>query len=156
MSFVLFVVRDLCGCGADLCAGKGYFIEISNLRYYKTIIHGLQGTKCQFQNILIRDTHLKLADLGSCRGTHSKPPYTEYIATRWYRPPECLLCDGMYSLKMDLWGAGCVLFEVVSKVPLFPGSNEVDQLYRIHGVVGTPGGRVLKRMVGYVCVGVQE
>ncbi|KAI9101900.1 kinase-like domain-containing protein [Phlyctochytrium arcticum] len=102
------------------------------------------------ENILVKDNNLKIADFGSCRGIHSKPPYTEYIATRWYRSPECLLTEGIYSYKMDLWGAGCVLFEIVSRVPLFPGSNELDQLHRIHAVVGTPSREVLRKMLGYV------
>lgn len=68
------------------------------------------------QNILITDEELKLADFGSCRGIYSKQPYTEYISTRWYRAPECLLTDGFYSYKMDMWGIGCVFFEVLSHV----------------------------------------
>lgn len=55
---------------------------------------------------------LKLGDFGSCRSVYSKQPYTEYISTRWYRAPECLLTDGFYSYKMDLWSAGCVFFEM--------------------------------------------
>jgi renal tumor antigen len=48
------------------------------------------------------DVHdgLKLADFGSCRGIFSKQPYTEYISTRWYRAPECLLTDGYYGPEM--------------------------------------------------------
>lgn len=64
------------------------------------------------ENILIKGEAIKLADFGSCKGIYSDLPYTEYISTRWYRPPECLLTDGYYSSKMDLWGVGCVLFEV--------------------------------------------
>lgn len=56
---------------------------------------------------------LKLGDFGSCRSVYSKPPHTEYISTRWYRAPECLLTDGYYSLKMDIWSAGCVFFEIM-------------------------------------------
>lgn len=55
---------------------------------------------------------LKLGDFGSCRSAYSKQPYTEYISTRWYRAPECLLTDGFYSHKMDLWSAGCVFYEI--------------------------------------------
>jgi serine/threonine protein kinase len=100
------------------------------------------------ENILIKDGTVKLADFGSCRGIHSKQPYTEYIATRWYRSPECLLCDGVYNFKMDLWGAGCVLYEIITKAPLFPGSNELDQLHRIHSIMGTPSQALLKKMLG--------
>lgn len=95
------------------------------------------------ENILIESSTeigrgLKLADFGSCRGIYSKQPYTEYISTRWYRAPECLLTDGYYGPEMDLWGAGCVMFEITSLYPLFPGANEVDQISRIHKVLGTP------------------
>jgi renal tumor antigen len=48
------------------------------------------------ENVLVADDIIKLADFGSCRGIYSKQPYTEYISTRWYRPPECLLTDGYY------------------------------------------------------------
>ncbi|KAI9004634.1 kinase-like domain-containing protein, partial [Gaertneriomyces semiglobifer] len=91
---------------------------------------------------------LKLSDFGSCRGIHSKPPYTSYIATRWYRPPECLLGNGTYGAPMDIWGVGCVIFEMTKGQPLFPGGNEVDMLFRIHGVVGTPKGETVKKIVG--------
>jgi len=71
---------------------------------------------------------------------------TEYIATRWYRSPECLLTDGHYGPEMDIWGAGCVLFEIVALFPLFPGSDEVDQVNRIHKVVGTPDQDILAKL----------
>eukprot|EP01035_Chromulina_nebulosa_P017540 gene17540-23102_t len=89
---------------------------------------------------------LKLADFGSCRGIYSKQPYTEYISTRWYRSPECLLTDGYYGPEMDLWGAGCVMFEITSLYPLFPGANEADQINRIHKVLGTPSSEALKKL----------
>jgi len=91
------------------------------------------------ENILIKDEMLKLADFGSCRGIYSKQPFTEYISTRWYRAPECLLTDGYYSYKMDIWGLGCVFFEIMSLYPLFPGTNELDQVAKIHQIMGTPG-----------------
>ncbi|KAJ3390339.1 hypothetical protein HDU84_007594 [Entophlyctis sp. JEL0112] len=49
---------------------------------------------------------------------------------------------------MDIWSAGCVLFEVVSKQPLFPGANELDQIHRIHNVMGTPSSKLLRHMLG--------
>jgi len=68
------------------------------------------------ENILLLGEHIKLADFGSCKGIFSEHPYTEYISTRWYRAPECLLTDGYYSSKMDLWGVGCVMFEVIQSL----------------------------------------
>ena len=52
--------------------------------------------------------------------------YTEYVSTRWYRSPECLLTKGVYDYKMDVWGIGCVFFETLTLNPLFPGKTEVD------------------------------
>ncbi|GBG27147.1 Protein kinase [Hondaea fermentalgiana] len=86
---------------------------------------------------------VKVADFGSCRGIYSKQPYTEYIATRWYRAPECLLTSGYYSFRMDLWAIGCIAFEIIALFPLFPGTNELDQIERIHNVLGTPGDEIL-------------
>ncbi|XP_005465195.1 MAPK/MAK/MRK overlapping kinase isoform X1 [Oreochromis niloticus] len=97
------------------------------------------------ENILIKQNILKLGDFGSCRSVYSKPPHTEYISTRWYRAPECLLTDGYYSLKMDIWSAGCVFFEIMSLNPLFPGTNELDQIAKIHDILGTPDQSLLQK-----------
>jgi renal tumor antigen len=97
------------------------------------------------ENLLLRGHILKLADLGSCCFIGSTgPPFTEYISTRWYRAPECLLTSGFYGLKMDIWAAGCVLYEVATLKPLFPGKNEIDQIHQIHSVLGTPDEQVLE------------
>ena len=97
------------------------------------------------ENILLKGETVKLADFGSCRSVYSKQPYTEYISTRWYRAPECLLTDGYYTYKMDIWSVGCVMAEILSLHPLFPGSNEVDQVHRIHNVVGSPSPELLSK-----------
>jgi renal tumor antigen len=97
------------------------------------------------ENILIKEDQVKLADFGSCRGIYSQPPFTEYISTRWYRPPECLLTDGYYNHKMDYWGVGCVFFEILALFPLFPGNNELDQIHKIHNILGTPDAALLSK-----------
>lgn len=98
------------------------------------------------ENILMRNSTLKVADLGSVRAVHSRPPYTEYVSTRWYRAPECLLTAGYYGPKMDVWACGCVFYEMLTSKPIFPGTNELDQLTRIHKVTGTPSSRVLTKI----------
>ena len=115
-----------------------HFWEFQQFHFYARIIKP--------ENILIKDDVLKLADLGSCRGIYSKPSFTEYISTRWYRAPECLLTDGFYSFKMDIWSLGCVFFEILSLHPLFPGSNELDQISKIHDILGTPTPALLARI----------
>jgi renal tumor antigen len=60
-----------------------------------------------------------------------------------------LLTDGYYNYKMDLWGVGCVMFEVLSLIPLFPGTNELDQIQKIHNIMGTPPPELLAKMRRY-------
>lgn len=54
------------------------------------------------------------------------PPYTEYIATRWYRAPECVLRSRSYSYKVDVFAVGCIMAELFMLQPLFPGKDHVD------------------------------
>ncbi|MCO5590217.1 hypothetical protein L7F22_044186 [Adiantum nelumboides] len=81
---------------------------------------------------------VKLADFGLARETLSKPPYTEYVSTRWYRAPEVLLRSRDYSNPVDLWALGTILAEIVNLKPLFPGQSEVDQVLQICDVIGDP------------------
>lgn len=83
-------------------------------------------------------TIIKLADFGLARHIKSKPPYTEYVSTRWYRAPEVLLKSTDYSAPVDLWALGTIMAEVVNLKPLFPGTNELDQVQRICQVLGDP------------------
>ena len=99
------------------------------------------------ENILIRNGQVKLADFGSCKYIFSKPPFTEYISTRWYRSPECLLTDGYYNYKMDIWGLGCVFFEILTLVPLFPGDDEIDQVNKINYILGSPPDDLYQKFV---------
>jgi len=82
---------------------------------------------------------VKIADFGLARETHSKLPYTTYVSTRWYRAPEVLLRAGEYSAPVDIWAVGAMAVEVATLKPLFPGSNEVDQVWRVCEVMGSPG-----------------
>jgi len=53
---------------------------------------------------------------------------------------------GYYNYKMDMWGVGCVFFELVSLFPLFPGNDEVEQIRMIHSVLGTPPDDLLEKI----------
>ena len=139
----------------ELIRGRRHYVNEDRVKTYmyqliKSMDHmhrnGIFHRDIKPENILIMDDQLKLADFGSCRGIYSKQPYTEYISTRWYRAPECLLTDGYYNYKMDMWGVGCVFFEIVSLFPLFPGTNELDQIQKIHSIIGTPPSELLQKM----------
>ena len=139
----------------ELIRGRRHYVAEDRIKTYmyqlvKSMDHmhrnGIFHRDIKPENILIMDDCLKLADFGSCRGIYSKQPYTEYISTRWYRAPECLLTDGYYNYKMDMWGVGCVFFEIVSLFPLFPGTNELDQIQKIHSIIGTPDPALLNKM----------
>lgn len=87
---------------------------------------------------------IKIADFGLARETHSKLPYTTYVSTRWYRAPEVLLRAGQYSAPVDIWAVGAMAVEIATLKPLFPGGNEVDQVWRVCEIMGSPGGWVNK------------
>ncbi|OIW27407.1 Pkinase-domain-containing protein [Coniochaeta ligniaria NRRL 30616] len=82
---------------------------------------------------------VKIADFGLARETQSKLPYTTYVSTRWYRAPEVLLRAGEYSAPVDIWAVGAMAVEVATLKPLFPGGNEVDQVWRVCEIMGSPG-----------------
>lgn len=91
-------------------------------------------------NLLInRQGALKLADFGLARafGVPVRV-YTHEVVTLWYRAPEILLGQKRYSTPVDIWSAGCIFAELVTKRPLFPGDCEIDEIFRIFRTLGTP------------------
>lgn len=95
------------------------------------------------ENVLLSHSLLKLADFGSCKGIYTKQPFTDYICTRWYRAPECLLTNGYYNYKADIWSFGCVFAEMLTMKPLFAGQNELEQVRKIYEVLGSPDERLV-------------
>jgi len=96
-------------------------------------------------NLLLNSNcDLKLCDFGLARSVRTAAPggetgfMTEYVATRWYRPPEVMLNFGQYTKAIDVWSVGCILAEMISGKPLFPGKDYHNQLTLILDVLGTP------------------
>lgn len=100
--------------------------------------HGFFHRDIKPENLLCHDETLKIADLGQAREIRSRPPFTDYVSTRWYRSPELLLRATAYNSPIDLWACGCIMAELYLQTPLFPGSSEADQMCRICKVLGTP------------------
>lgn len=92
------------------------------------------------QNLLIDESrNLKLADFGLARAFGIPlRVYTHEVVTLWYRAPEILMGSRHYSTAVDIWSIGCIFAEMVLKRPLFPGDSEIDELYRIFRLRGTP------------------
>ncbi|GMI37120.1 hypothetical protein TeGR_g13468 [Tetraparma gracilis] len=95
-------------------------------------------------NILVTDDgRVKLADFGLARlysasAVTPPRPYTHEVVTLWYRSPELLLGAEAYGPEVDVWSVGCMFSEIFTGLPLFPGQSEIDQMFKIFRVLGTP------------------
>ena len=94
------------------------------------------------ENILmiINNNLIKIADFGTAKEIpeYKNNSLTDYVCTRWYRAPECTLKSTNYNEKIDVWAIGCIMAELYTLKPLFPGIDEFDQLNKILKIVGTP------------------
>ncbi|XP_034271989.2 cyclin-dependent kinase-like 2 isoform X1 [Pantherophis guttatus] len=115
-------------------------------KYLFQIIKGVGF--CHSHNIIHRDIKpenilvscsgiIKLCDFGFAR-TLAAPGevYTDYVATRWYRAPELLVGDIKYGKAVDVWAIGCLVTEMLTGEPLFPGDSDIDQLFHIMKSLG--------------------
>lgn len=93
-------------------------------------------------NLLINsDATIKLCDFGLSRTVDSlgsTEELTDYVATRWYRPPEILFGSSSYHWGIDMWAAGCILAELVTGRTIFPGQSTMDQIERVIALTGPP------------------
>ncbi|KAI9006191.1 kinase-like domain-containing protein [Gaertneriomyces semiglobifer] len=139
-------------------------LQLSHIKcIFQQVLRGV--AYCHTHHIMHRDLKpanllltaggvIKLADFGLARpfGTKTrKEPislnteaesegrvYSHRVATRWYRAPELLYGSRTYDHTVDLWSLGCIFYELLTLTPLFPGSNDIDQLYRVLSTLGTP------------------
>merc|ERR1719460_3567074 len=97
------------------------------------------------ENVLLKQqgrSGIKVIDFGSSCYEHQRV-YT-YIQSRFYRSPEVIL--GLpYNVAIDMWSLGCILAELYTGYPLFPGENEVEQLACIMEVLGVPPRRMIEQ-----------
>ena len=90
------------------------------------------------ENLLIdkKNASVKIIDFGLA--IDESTISTDYIATRWYRAPENLLGTKEYSSAIDVFSLGCVIVELYLGSPLFPGANNLDQVFKIFNILGYP------------------
>nr|CAI5847594.1 unnamed protein product [Callosobruchus analis] len=90
------------------------------------------------ENVLLKQrgsSSIKVIDFGS--SCYSNQRVYTYIQSRFYRSPEVIL--GLtYGTAIDMWSLGCILAELYTGYPLFPGENEVEQLACLMEVLGPP------------------
>uniref|UniRef100_A0A0X3PDZ0 cyclin-dependent kinase n=2 Tax=Schistocephalus solidus TaxID=70667 RepID=A0A0X3PDZ0_SCHSO len=134
-------LRNIINGNVVLRAGKvkDFFRQIlCGLTYchQKKIIH----RDLKPENILVaNDGVVKIADFGLARQTTIKiDKLASEVVTLWYRPPEILLGETKYNSKIDIWSAGCILFEMVVGKPLFPGKDVDSQIRLIFDRLGFP------------------
>lgn len=90
-------------------------------------------------NVLLNDSEdVYVCDFGLARigmdQFHEPADMTDYVVTRWYRPPELLMmCK--YHLPVDIWTVGCVMAEFAMQRPLFSGRDYIHQLSLLVGTI---------------------
>lgn len=113
-----------CFVGIDYCHGRG-------------LLH--RDLKPQNVLVDVRTMNIKLADFGLARAfTIPLRAYTHEVVTLWYRAPEILIGQFRYCTPIDIWSLGCILAEVATSSALFPGDSEIDTIFRIFRLLGTP------------------
>ncbi|GFP98827.1 cyclin-dependent kinase f-4 [Phtheirospermum japonicum] len=147
-SDVLYFVFEYMECNLyQLMKGRGSYFSESEVRNWcfqvfqgLAYIHqrGYFHRDLKPENLLVSKDIIKIADFGLAREIDSRPPFTEYVSTRWYRAPEVLLQSPTYGPPVDMWAMGAIMAELFTLRPLFPGSSEADEIYKICCVIGSP------------------
>lgn len=140
-------VGDGEGLGPDIVKKFTYqLIKGVNYLHSRRILH----RDLKPQNLLIdKDGNLKIADFGLARAFGIPlRTYTHEIVTLWYRAPEVLLGSRHYSTGVDTWSVGCIFAEMVQRQPLFPGDSEIDEIFRIFRLLGTPSEEIWPGVTG--------
>ncbi|KAG5496502.1 hypothetical protein JIQ42_03328 [Leishmania sp. Namibia] len=145
----LYVVTDLMESDMDailrsprirLAAGHGqYFIlQLLCALQYTHSAHVLHRDLKPGNLLTDSECNLKLGDFGLARGIGHDDTMTQYVFTRWYRPPELLLVCKHCSYSADMWAVGCLAAEMFTGKPLFPGKDYINQINLIVELLGTP------------------
>ncbi|ORD93984.1 Y823 [Enterospora canceri] len=125
----------------------GTFLEANNETKYNLVnqlIYGIAAIHAanivhrdlKPANILVNELGvLKIADFGLARAVSTlDASYSSEVVTLWYRPPELLLGCTIYAFEIDIWSLGCIIYEMITNTPLFPGDSKEKQLNLINSI----------------------
>lgn len=157
----LFITQEL--MDADLChiiQSKYPLSEEHCQRFLYQLLRGLKALHSA--NVIHRDLkpgnllwrhngELRICDFGLARGLcenleGTDLAMTNYVATRWYRPPEILLYRTSYGKPLDIWSVGCIFAEMLGRKVFLPGQSGFEQLHLILQKLGTPSDEVIEQI----------
>lgn len=155
----LYITQDL--MDADLCHIIQSKYPLSDQHCQLFLYQLLRGVKALHSaNVIHRDLKpgnilwrhngdLCICDFGLARGIAEPVDgkdvgMTNYVATRWYRPPEILLYRTNYGKPLDMWSVGCIFAEMIGRRVFLPGQSGFEQLHLILQKLGTPPDEVIE------------
>lgn len=149
----IYIVTDLLDTDLNTVIRSKQRVTEDHLKYFiYQIIRGIKYVHSAAvvhrdlkpANILVNiNCDVRICDFGLARGV-ARPEaldtleMTDYVVTRWYRPPELLLMNKHYSCSVDIWSVGCIFAELLLRKPLFAGKDYLTQLAMICDTIGTP------------------
>ena len=155
----LYIVQDL--MDTDLCHILQSKYSLSEAHCQQFLYQILCGVKALHSaNVIHRDLkpgnllwkhtgELRICDFGLARGIEegvdgADLTLTNYVATRWYRPPEILLYRPSYGKPIDMWSIGCIFAEMLGRKVFLPGQSGFEQLHLILQKLGTPSEEIIE------------
>ncbi|KAF2618898.1 hypothetical protein F2Q68_00041799 [Brassica cretica] len=142
----VYIAYELMGTDLENIIKSNQELTKSHHQYF--MYHFLRGLKyIHSANVLHGDLkpssillnanwQLKICDFGLARA--ASDAMTEYVGPRWYHAPELLLDTSANTSAIDIWSAGCIFLEMMTRTPLFSGRDSVDQLRLILELIGSP------------------
>ena len=117
--------------------------QLMTVLYYLTIRKVVHRDLKPANMFISKNNVLKLGDFGLARELTTNSRYSDTVITLWYRPPELFLGCHNYGPEVDMWSAGCIFYEMLTKHPLFVASeiNDTKQVMAIFNICGTPDDR---------------
>jgi len=97
--------------------------------------------------LLNKNCDLKISDLSSAGPATTTSQSVQTVVQdaeqwppvcQWYASPEGLLLEHTSQPSVDIWAVGCILGELLGRVPVFRGRDKCDQVRKIVSIMGSP------------------